>query len=198
MKILKSISSLLAIAGLSGCAVYPAPSYDTYYGSPVVGSPYVVEQQPVYLYDGNGGGGGGGGGAVFVSPNYGLSYPRPYYPQGYGNPRDYDGRPPGMRPGPPPNGGPGPGPGGQGGPGPGPGFAPRPPPPVNGQAGPRPGPRPGDQNQGPGPRPGRGPDQHGDGVPNRPNRPDRPDRPDNGDGDSVQPLYPNGMKPGHH
>lgn len=42
---MKTILVTLAAAGLSGCAVYPAPAYDVYGNSP----PYVVEQ-PVYIY----------------------------------------------------------------------------------------------------------------------------------------------------
>ena len=46
---MKTLLALLAVAGLSGCAVYPAPAYETYGG--VAGPPYVVEP-PVYIYGG--------------------------------------------------------------------------------------------------------------------------------------------------
>lgn len=61
---MKTLLLLLTAAGLTGCAVYPAPAYEPYGG--VAAPPYVVEQ-PVYIY-------GGGGG-----------YSRPY-PYGYNRP----------------------------------------------------------------------------------------------------------------
>jgi len=82
MKLLKTILPVLALAGLGGCAVYPA-GYDSYgYGS----GPYVTEP-PVTVY---------GGGSISYGGSYG--YPVPVYPRGY-----YEGRPP-----PPPRPHPGP------------------------------------------------------------------------------------------
>ena len=72
MKLLKTILPALALAGLGGCAVYPA-GYDSYgYGS----GPYVTEP-PVTVY---------GGGSISYGGSYG--YPVPVYPRGY-----YEGRP---------------------------------------------------------------------------------------------------------
>lgn len=42
---MKTLLLVLAAAGLPGCAVYPAPAYETYGPGP----PYVVEQ-PGYIY----------------------------------------------------------------------------------------------------------------------------------------------------
>lgn len=43
---MKTILTVLAVAGLSGCAVYPVPAYEQPYGTgPVYGAP-----PPVYLY----------------------------------------------------------------------------------------------------------------------------------------------------
>ena len=43
---MKTILTVLAVAGLSGCAVYPVPAYEQPYGGvPVYGAP-----PPVYLY----------------------------------------------------------------------------------------------------------------------------------------------------
>ena len=68
---MKTLLLVLAAAGLSGCAVYPVPAYQTYGGA---GPPYVVDQ-PVYIQ----------GGATY---GYGA-YPQPYvYPRGYYRP-DY-------------------------------------------------------------------------------------------------------------
>lgn len=59
---MKTTLLVLAAATLSGCAVYPAPAYETY-EAPMV--PYGVVQQPTYVY----------GGAY----HYGYrSYPRGY------------------------------------------------------------------------------------------------------------------------
>lgn len=46
---MKTLLALLAVAGLSGCAVYPVPAYETYGG--VAGPPYVAAP-PVYIYGG--------------------------------------------------------------------------------------------------------------------------------------------------
>lgn len=54
---------LCAAVGLTGCAVYPVPGYDTYGNGP-----YVVEQ-PVYVY---------GGGTVYRSERYPYGYPYGY------------------------------------------------------------------------------------------------------------------------
>ena len=62
---MKTLILVLTAAGLSGCAVYPAPAYETYGASPA----YVVEQ-PVYLY----------GGGVYRQGGYGQPYA---YPRGY-------------------------------------------------------------------------------------------------------------------
>lgn len=47
---MKTLLALLAVAGLSGCAVYPAPAYETY-GGVVVGQPYAVAP-PMPIYSG--------------------------------------------------------------------------------------------------------------------------------------------------
>lgn len=71
---MKTLLLVLAAAGLSGCAVYPAPTYQTYGGA---GPPYGVDQ-PVYIQ----------GGATYGTYGYGA-YPQPYvYPRGYYRP-DY-------------------------------------------------------------------------------------------------------------
>lgn len=44
---MKTLLLLMTAAGLSGCAVYPAPAYDAY-GGP--GPSYGVVEQPVYIY----------------------------------------------------------------------------------------------------------------------------------------------------
>lgn len=66
---MKTLFLVLAVAGLSGCAVYPAPAYEAYGGA---GPSYVVGQ-PVYSQWDAGYG------------NYGYSgYPQPYvYPRRY-------------------------------------------------------------------------------------------------------------------
>lgn len=67
---MKTLLLVLAAAGLSGCAVYPAPVHEVYGGG--AGAPYVLEQ-PVYIQ----------GGASYGSYGYG-GYPRTYvYPRGY-------------------------------------------------------------------------------------------------------------------
>ena len=72
---MKTLLLVLAAAGLSGCAVYPAPAYQTYGGA---GAPYVVDQ-PVYIQ-------GGASYGTYGSHGYGA-YPQPYiYPQGYYHP----------------------------------------------------------------------------------------------------------------
>lgn len=66
---MKTLLLLLAAAGLSGCAVYPAPAYEVYGGA---GPPYVVQQQPVYIQ-----------GGAYGTYGYGA-YPQPYvYPRYY-------------------------------------------------------------------------------------------------------------------
>ena len=83
MKLLQTMLPVLALAGLGGCAVYPAPGYDSYgHGS----GPYAAEP-PVTVY---------GGGTISYGGSYG--YPVPVLPRGY-----YEGRPP-----PPPRPHPGP------------------------------------------------------------------------------------------
>ncbi len=63
---MKTFLVLCTAAGLSGCAVYPAPGYETYgYDAP---APQVI-QQPVYIY---------GGGPVYRSDGFG-GYPRGYH-----------------------------------------------------------------------------------------------------------------------
>lgn len=63
---MKTFLVLCAAAGLSGCAVYPAPGYDNYgYDVP---APQVI-QQPVYIQ---------GGGTIYRSDGFG-GYPRGYY-----------------------------------------------------------------------------------------------------------------------
>ena len=85
MKLFKTILPVLALAGLGGCAVYPAPGYDSYgYGS----GPYATEP-PITVY---------GGSSISYGGSYG--YPVPVVPRGY-----YEGRPP---PPPPPRPYPGP------------------------------------------------------------------------------------------
>ncbi|MBG6076734.1 hypothetical protein [Polaromonas sp. CG_9.11] len=67
---MKTFLVLCAVAGLSGCAVYPSPGYETYgYDVP---APQVI-RQPVYIY------GGGGGGTVYRSDGFGNAYPQGYY-----------------------------------------------------------------------------------------------------------------------
>ena len=55
MKLLKTILPVLALAGLGGCAVYPAPGYEGY------GGPYATEP-PVTVY---------GGGSISYGGSYG-------------------------------------------------------------------------------------------------------------------------------
>ena len=72
---MKTFLVLCAAAGLSGCAVYPAPAYDAYGNA--VPTPYIVEQQPTYIY---------GSGGVYRSGGYLQVYPGDYhrsYPGGY-------------------------------------------------------------------------------------------------------------------
>ncbi len=66
---MKTLLSLLAVAALSGCAVYPPVAYNTYDGSVV--APYAVAP-PVYIYDGG----------LYPYGVYGAygTYP---YPRGY-------------------------------------------------------------------------------------------------------------------
>ncbi|MDW5441148.1 hypothetical protein [Polaromonas sp. SM01] len=65
---MKTLLSLLAMAALSGCAVYPSAAYDTYDGSVV--APYGVVQ-PMYIY----------GGGLYPYGAYGAygAYPLGYY-----------------------------------------------------------------------------------------------------------------------
>ena len=58
---MKTTLLILAVAGLSGCAVYPVPAYPTYGGGP----PMVVEQ-PVYIE------------GVYQRRGYSHDYPRGY------------------------------------------------------------------------------------------------------------------------
>ncbi|OGB00388.1 MAG: hypothetical protein A3E79_15795 [Burkholderiales bacterium RIFCSPHIGHO2_12_FULL_61_11] len=60
---MKTLLLVLAAAGLSGCAVYPVPAYDSY----GVVEPYVVAP-PVYIY----------GGGVYRYGGYPHAYPRSY------------------------------------------------------------------------------------------------------------------------
>ena len=86
---MKSIFMVLALAGLSGCAVYPQAAYQDY-GAEAGAQPYAV-QPPSPLYIGP----GGYGYSDYASPYlYGYPYPyaysRPYvYPGPYAYPRPY-------------------------------------------------------------------------------------------------------------
>ena len=68
---MKTLLLVLCAAGLTGCAVYPAPAYESYgygeYGN-AAGPPLVVAPQPVYIY----------GGGVYRSGAYPYAYPRRY------------------------------------------------------------------------------------------------------------------------
>ena len=66
---MKSLLLVFAVAGLTGCAVYPAPAYDTYGNA--APAPYIIEQPsyPAYIY-------GGGG---YRSGGYYRPYPGGYY-----------------------------------------------------------------------------------------------------------------------
>ena len=89
---MKTFLVLCAVAGLSGCAVYPAPAYDAYGNA--APAPYLFEQQPTYIY------GGGGGG--YRSGGYSQGYPGVYYRPGFDQPRYYRPFPGGVhRPAPP-------------------------------------------------------------------------------------------------
>lgn len=76
---------LISAAGLSGCAVYPAPAYDAY-GQP---SPaYVTAPAPVYIY--------GSGVYRHNHPGYAPAHPAGRYGPGDGHggrDRDHDGIP---------------------------------------------------------------------------------------------------------
>ncbi|MGH8856648.1 MAG: thrombospondin type 3 repeat-containing protein [Polaromonas sp.] len=61
---MKTLLLVLSAAGLSGCAVYPAPAYESYGPGPAYG----VEQQPVYIQ----------GGGVYRYGGYPHAYPRGY------------------------------------------------------------------------------------------------------------------------
>lgn len=75
---MKTLLLVLAAAGLSGCAVYPAPAYQSY---GVAGAPYGVDQ-PVYIQ-------GGASRGTYGGYGYGA-YPQPYvYQQPYVYPRGY-------------------------------------------------------------------------------------------------------------
>ena len=65
---MKTFLALCAVAGLTGCAVYPAPAYDTYGNAAF--APYIVEQQPAYIY---------GGRRVYRSGDYPQVYQDGYY-----------------------------------------------------------------------------------------------------------------------
>ena len=69
---MKTLLLILATAGLSGCAVYPAPAYEVYGGA---GPPYVAPP-PVYI---QGGAYGTYGHGAYPQP---YVYPR-YYRPGY-------------------------------------------------------------------------------------------------------------------
>ena len=46
----KLLLALVAVAGLGGCAVYPAPGYGPYESAGAVyGQPYAVESSPIYI-----------------------------------------------------------------------------------------------------------------------------------------------------
>ena len=68
---MKTLLVVLCAAGLTGCAVYPDPAYDSYgyggYGT-VGSAAVVVAPQPVYVY----------GGGVYRSGGYPYAYPRRY------------------------------------------------------------------------------------------------------------------------
>lgn len=97
---MKTFLVLCAAAGLTGCAVYPAPAYDAYGNA--APAPYSVDQQPTYIYGGNGGGGSryGSGG---YSQGYSGGYRQPRYNQPrYNQPGYYRPIPGGVnRPAPP-------------------------------------------------------------------------------------------------
>ena len=66
---MKTLLVVLCAAGLTGCAVYPDPAYDSYGGYGTISTaPVVVAPQPVYIY-------GGGG---YRSGGYPYAYPRRY------------------------------------------------------------------------------------------------------------------------
>ncbi|CAN5151344.1 hypothetical protein BH10PSE16_BH10PSE16_28790 [soil metagenome] len=65
---MKTLLLLFTAAGLTGCAVYPTPSYDPAYGGGVAPPPYGVEP-PVYIY----------GGGVYRSEGYPRAYPPGFY-----------------------------------------------------------------------------------------------------------------------
>ncbi|MEO7233675.1 MAG: hypothetical protein ABIW96_13530 [Polaromonas sp.] len=60
---MKTLLLVLSAAGLTGCAVYPAPYYETYGGAP---APVYVDTPPVYIY----------GSGVYRSDGYPRAYPR--------------------------------------------------------------------------------------------------------------------------
>lgn len=70
--------ALTAVAGLGGCAVYPAPGYGPYEtGGAVYNEPYAVQTAPIYI---NGG------------VTYQRGYYRNYSPPVYHGGRGYGGR----------------------------------------------------------------------------------------------------------
>ena len=75
---MKTFLVLCAAAGLTGCAVYPAPAYDAYGNA--APAPYFVDQQPTYIY-------GGGGGGGYRSGGYPYGYPGVYHRPGFDQPR---------------------------------------------------------------------------------------------------------------
>lgn len=60
---MKTLLLVLSAAGLTGCAVYPAPYYENYGGAP---APVYVDTPPVYIY----------GSGVYRSGGYPQVYPR--------------------------------------------------------------------------------------------------------------------------
>ncbi len=60
---MKTLLLVLSAAGLTGCAVYPAPYYETYGGAP---APVYVDTPPVYIY----------GSGVYRSGGFPQAYPR--------------------------------------------------------------------------------------------------------------------------
>ena len=89
---MKKLLSVLAVVGLSGCAVYPAPAYDGYGGQQ---PPQVVVDQPAYIY-GSGVYQSGGARPVYpraynqLPPPVVAPYPYPQRPGYRGGDRDRD------------------------------------------------------------------------------------------------------------
>lgn len=88
---MKTFLVLCAAAGLTGCAVYPAPAYDVYGNA--APAPYFVDQQPTYIY---------GGGVRHGSGAYSQGHSGGYHRPGFDQPRYYRPFPGGVhRPAPP-------------------------------------------------------------------------------------------------